>query len=423
MDNQSPDPTSEMPSIRLFGVGDAGLNVLELLIQSGLSPDRCVAVNTGGAALEASAAAHRVGLETKRLRGLGSGGDPERSRQAAEERAEELRCLCEGVDVVFVIAGLGGGSGTGITPVLAKVAKSAGALVLAFVSTPFDCEGTLRGLLAREGLDELREAADGLICLPNQNIFKLIQENTTVLETFKIANRLLADGVTGVWRLVSFRGLIAIHFEDLLHLIQNRHCKSTFAVAEASGETRSQVVLEKLLVHPLLESGEVLSDCDAILVSLTGGPSLTMAEINRLIEEIKAKCGKAQLIVGACVDESFGERLAVTLIAVNRPDQATQAPSRREELGAQLLDREASAKPSSRFLPPPPALGPDQVKEFLNRRGTSRGVPRRNASKMRQGQLPLDIISKGRFDKSEPTIYKGEDLDVPTYIRRGVPLN
>jgi cell division protein FtsZ len=410
-----------MPSIRLFGVGDAGLNVLELLIQSGLSPDRCVAVNTGGVALETSAAAHRVGLETKRMRGLGSGGDPERGRQAAEERAEELKCLCEGVDVVFVIAGLGGGSGTGISPALAKIAKSAGALVLAFVTTPFDCEGTRRGLLAGEGLDELREAADGLICLPNQSIFKLIQENTTVLETFKIANRLLADGVTGVWRLVSFRGLIAIHFEDLLHLIRNRHCKSTFAVAEASGETRSQVVLEKLLVHPLIESGEVLSDCDALLVSLTGGPSLTMAEINRLIEEIKAKCGKAQLIVGACVEESFGERLAVTLIAVNRPEQA--APARREELGAQLLPKEASAKPNSRFLPPPPSLGPDQVQDFLSRRGPGRGVPRRNASKMRQGQLPLDIVSKGRFDKSEPTIYKGEDLDVPTYIRRGVPLN
>ena len=236
-----------------------------------------------------------------------------------------MKCLCQGVDVVFVIAGLGGGSGTGISPVLAKIAKSAGALVLAFVTTPFDCEGTRRGVLAREGIDELREAADGLICLPNQNIFKLIQENTTVLETFKIANRLLADGVTGVWRLVSYSGLIAIHFEDLLQLIQNRHCKSTFAVAEASGETRTQVVLEKLLVHPLLESGEVLSDCDALLVSLTGGPGLTMAEINRVIEEIKAKCGKAQLIVGACVEESFGERLAVTLIAVNRPGLQTTA--------------------------------------------------------------------------------------------------
>jgi cell division protein FtsZ len=423
MDKQLPAPTSEMPSIRLFGVGDAGLNVLELLIQSGLSPDRCVAVNTGGAALEASAAAHRVGLETKRLRGLGSGGDPDRSRQAAEERAEELKSLCEGVDVVFVIAGLGGGSGTGISPVLAKVAKTAGALVLAFVTTPFECEGTRRGVLAREGLDELREAADGLICLPNQNIFKLIQENTTVLETFKIANRLLADGVIGVWRLVSFRGLIAIHFEDLLNLIQNRHCKSTFAVAEASGETRIQVVLEKLLVHPLLESGEVLADCEALLVSLTGGPGLTMAEINRLIEHIKAKCGKAQLIVGACVDESFGERLTITLIAVNSPGPATETPPRREEFGAQLLDRQASVKPSSRFLPPPPDLAPDQVKELLSRRGRGLGVPRRNAAKMRQGQLPLDIISKGRFDKSEPTIYKGEDLDVPTYIRRGVPLN
>ena len=423
MENQLPGPVSEVPSIRLFGVGDAGLNVLELLIAGGVPAERCVAVNTGGEALEKSGAARRVRVETKRLRGLGSGGDPERGRQAAEERIEELKALCEGVDVVFVIAGLGGGAGTGISPVIAKAAKSAGALVLTFVNTPFDCEGNRRELLAREGLEQLRELADGVICLPNQKIFKLIEDNTTVLDTFKIANRLMADGVNGLWRLFTFRGLIAVHFEELLQLIQNRHSESTFAVAEASGEKRTENILQKLLAHPLLDAGEALPECEALLVSLTGGPALTMAETNRLVEEIRVRSGKSQLIVGASIDPQFGERLAVTLIAVSRAEAVEPAPASREELGAQLLDRGAGPKRSSRFLPPPPALAPNQVQELLSRRGSGRGISRRSASKMRQGQLPLDIISKGRFDKSEPTIYKGEDLDVPTYIRRGVPLN
>jgi cell division protein FtsZ len=422
MENQPASPTTGTPSIRLFGIGDAGLNVLELLVQGGLSPDRCVAVNTGGVAVEQSGAAHRVRLESKRLWGLGSGGDPERGRQAAEERAEGIKALCEGADVVFIIAGLGGGAGTGISPVIARIARSAGALVLAFVTTPFECEGTRRQLLAHEGAAEVREAADGLICLANQKIFKLIEENTTVLETFKIANRLLADGVLGIWRLLTLRGLLEIHFEDLLHLIQDRHSASTFAVAEASGAGRAELVLEKLFRHPLLESGEVLPGCEAILVSLAGGPGLTMAEINRLIEQIKTKCGNVQMIVGASLDEGFADRLLVTLIAVNRPEPVGTL-RRREEFGAQLLDRGSPVKPNSRFLPPPPSLAPEQVQQLLTRNGNGRGGSRRNASKMRQGQLPLDIVSKGRFDKSEPTIHKGEDLDVPTYIRRGVPLN
>jgi cell division protein FtsZ len=243
------------------------------------------------------------------------------------------------------------------------------------------------------------------------------------VETFKIANRLLADGVLGIWRLLTLRGLLEIHFEDLLHLIKDRHSESTFAVAEASGAGRAELVLEKLLGHPLLESGEVLPGCEAILVSLAGGPALTMAEINRLIEQIKIKCSNAQLIVGACLDDVFGDRLVVTLIAVNKPEIGAGTLRRREEFGSQLLDRGASVKPNSRFLPPPPSLAPEQVQQLLTRHGNGRGGPRRNTSKMRQGQLPLDIVSKGRFDKSEPTIHKGEDLDVPTYIRRGVPLN
>jgi cell division protein FtsZ len=410
-------------SLRIIGVGDTGLRLVERLISDGLPPDMFGAINMGGTELDRCGAPPKLRLENQRLRGLGSGGDPERGRQAAEEKNEELKSLCQGAEVVFILAGLGGGTGSGISPVLARIAKAAGALVLAFVTIPFSCEGTHRQAFAEQGLEELREAADGVICLPNQKILQLIEDNTSVVDTFKIANRLLADAVRGVWRLVSFKGLIEIPLQDLCALLQDRHFESAFAVAEAQGPDRLDSALNRLFAHPMLEEGEVLQDAQAVLVSLTGGPNLTMSEVNRIMEQIKGKCGGAQMRMGACIDQGFGDTLAVTLICVRNLEAEPTPRSRTEQLDTQLLDRTATLKPSSRLLPPPPALPPEKMAQMLSQQSRRRLAPRRVVAKMRQTQLPLEIVSKGRFDRSEPTIHKGEDLDVPTYLRRGVPLN
>ena len=329
--------------------------------------------------------------------------------------------------MIFILAGLGGGAGTGISPVLARVAKEAGALVLGFVTTPFDCEGGRRQRLAQHGLAELKSAADGVICLPNQKVFKMIDENTSVLETFKITNDFLADGVRGVWRLLMHKGLIDIHFADLAALLRDRHGESCFAVAEAMGPTRSREVMDKLLAHPMLDGGQMLGETEAVLVSLIGGPDLTMAEVNRVMEQVNRQCEHAQVIMGAAIDEAFNERLAVTLIAARKGLESaageTGAAGRNEELVEQLLPRSSKSRRGSRFVPPAPELPPEQVQQLLARQGRGGSRSPKGASALRQGQLPLEIVSKGRFDKSEPTIHKGEDLDVPTYIRRGVALN
>ena len=247
-------------SIKVFGVGGAGINVLELMLKEGLPGVGFVAVNTDPQSLAASSAAEKVQLETQLLRGLGTGGDPDVGRALAEEQLPRLKSLCEGVDVIFILAGLGGGAGTGISPVLARVAKEAGALVLGFVTTPFACEGGRRQRLAQHGLAELKSAADGVISLPNQKVFKMIDENTSVLETFKITNDFLAAGVRGVWRLLMRKGLIDIHFADLAALLRDRHGESCFAVAEAMGPTRSREVMDKLLAHPMLDGGQMLGE-------------------------------------------------------------------------------------------------------------------------------------------------------------------
>lgn len=414
-------------TIKVFGVGGTGVKVMEILMKNGLTGPGFIAVNTDATSLSTSSAMEKVHLETAVLRGLGTGGDPERGRVVAEEQAARLKGLCEGADVVFVVAGLGGGAGTGISPVLARAAKEAGALVIGFATTPFDCEGVRRQRLAQAGLEELKAAADGVICLPNQKVFKLIDENISVSDTFKITNEFLADGVKGVWRLLTHTGLIEIHFSDLAAMIRDQHAESAFAVAEAMGPTRSREVVDKLLAHPMLDGGQVLNDSEAVLVSLMGGPDLTMVEISRVMEEINRRCEHGQVVMGAVIDEAFRDRLAITLIAARKQTEtAEEIPTHGrigESLDTQLLRQNSGERPNSRFVPPAPTLPADQLQQMLTRQGKRGSRQGKNVSKMRQSQLPLEIVSRGRFDKSEPTIHKGEDLDVPTYIRRGVSLN
>jgi cell division protein FtsZ len=416
-------------SVKIFGVGTAGINILEQIAKAALPGVALAAVNTDSKSLAGSSATEKISLATKSSRGAGPNGDPKRSRAAAEENLPRLKQACEGMDVIFVVAGLGGGAGTGISPVLAQAARESGALVLAFVATPFDCEGNLRLEQAQYGLEQLKTAADGVICLSNQKIFKLNDEKTSVVETFKILNELITEGVSGVWRLMAHKGLIEIHYSDLCAVLRDRHGESAFATAEAGGATRSREVVDKLFAHPMLDGGKTLAESDAVLVSLTGGPDLTMSEMHRVMEHINGKCERARVVMGAAIDEAFRERLAITLIAVRRNDAPAEReelePQNRgehrpfEELSAQLLKQENGTRPQSRFIPPAPTLPPERVEQLAARQTRSR----KNSSKMRQGQLPLEIVSKGRFDKSEPTIHKGEDLDVPTYIRRGVALN
>jgi cell division protein FtsZ len=423
---QSPPAKKKSLCVRVFGVGNAGASVLNLIVQGGMPEAGFVAVNTEGQPVP-SDHVEQLNLETKLMRGLGTGGDPERGRALAEEQLSKLKALSQGADVVLLLAGLGGGAGTGISPVVARAAKESGALVLAFVTLPFACEGARRQRLAEHGLAELKAAADGVICLPNQKVFKFIDENTSVVETFHITAELLADAVRGIWRLLTHTGLIEIHFADLAALLRDRHVESAFAVAEAVGPTRSREVMDKLLAHPMLDGGQILGESDAVLVSLLGGPDLTMAEVNRVMEQINRQCEHTHVVMGAAVDETFRERLSVTLIAARRTTEsaaeAGPAASEEEQLNGQLLSTTPGARPGSRFLPPAPTLPPEQVEQLLARQTGRPARARKSPNRLLQSQLPLEIISKGRFDKSEPTIHKGEDLDVPTYVRRGVALN
>jgi cell division protein FtsZ len=391
-----PPADGTAPIVRIFGVGNAGIAMIERLDPAEFAAAQFAAVNTDASAFAASTAPMKIHLENKLLRGLGSGGDPDRGRALAEEQFSTLKSACEGANVIFILAGLGGGAGSGVSPVLAKAAREAGALVLAFVTVPFDCEGNRREAQAQQSLEQLKKAADGVICLPSQKIFKLIDENTSLLETFRVTGGFLIEGVRGVWHLLTRPGLIQVHFEDLCNLLRDRHAENAFAFVEATGAGRAREVVENILAHPLLEEGHVLGESDAVLISLTAGKDLSMAEINRVIDHLKRQCAHAQIIMGAAIDETMKDKLGVTVIAAKRPLAATGLKPRTETHTTGAGTSEVVvARPRSRKGPAKPV----------------------------QTQLPLTIVSKGRFDKSEPTKYNGEDLDVPTFLRRGVPLN
>jgi cell division protein FtsZ len=417
-DNANPPRTFR---IKVFGVGGAGCNAVNHIARSPFESVEFIALNTDAAAMRTLELPKKIVLGEKVTRGMGAGGDPERGRAAAEEDEARLRELCADTDVIFIAAGMGGGTGTGASPVLARVARESGALVLGLLILPFEWEGGRRQRQAQLGLHEMKAASDGVICLPNQKLFKLIDEKTSLVETFAMTHDLLAQGVRGIWRMLMRPGLINVDFADLCSVTRGRHSENSLAMAEATGENRARDLVEKLLKHPLLDGGQALSDAGSVLVSIVGGLDLTMAEVNRVMQQISRHCESAHIIMGAAVEESSAGRLAVTVVASRRGPVAREdeSHSAAPEAEKPLLDAEATPRPPSRFVAPAPPSTVETAEKLMQ--SGARG--RKKLSKMRQGQLPLEIISKGRFEKSEPTIYQGQDLDMPTYLRRGMPLN
>src|SRR5437667_2094628 len=376
-------------TLKVFGVGGAGCNAVEQIAQREFVGVEFVAVNTDVQALLDLSVGRVVPLGATLTRGLGAGGDPEVGRAAAEEDAEQLCQLCADAKVVVIVTGLGGGTGTGASPVLARAAKEAGALVVAIATLPFECEGARRRSQAQAGLEELKETADAVLCLPNQRLIKLIDEKTSLVETFSITNDLLAQGLRGIWRLLARTGIINVDFADLCAVVRGQHAESSFACAEAQGEHRAREVVEMLLASPWLEGGTLLREADSVLVSIVAGTDLTMAEVNRVMSQINRACENAHIIMGATVEVDFGDRLSATVIATCRnqaeadtdaamattataPGKPRQADvgsaSAAEEspaFGTQFFEKAPPARPASRFVPPPPDLAPEKKEALL----------------------------------------------------------
>ena len=423
-------------NIHICGIGGAGCRIVSRASQDGLAAAAIVALHTDAQSLASQAVAKQIVLGRKVTRGLSTGGDCERGRLAAEEVSGGLSEQFRGADLVFIVAGLGGGTGTGAAPVIARAARESGALVLALVTLPYDFEGARRQRQAQYGVERLKAEADAVVCLPNQKLFQIVDENTTLVDAFKISNDLLVQAMRAIQRMLTRRGLMPVDFADLCNVVRGRHAESSFATAEAAGSERAREVVEKLRASPMLDAGRTLADADSVLVSIVAGTDLTLTETGRLMELVNQHCDNAQVVMAASIDEVLGGKLQVTLIASTHsgPAEVEAAPSRSTQPAASAADTlgiessfiqqpAAPIRPAARHLPAAPELSPEAKEQLIAKQRTVVPRARRKSPGAKQQQFDFEIVSKGRFEKSQPTIHRGEDLDVPTFIRRGIALN
>jgi cell division protein FtsZ len=437
-ESSSPNPAANAgttPRVKIIGVGTAGVLMVDRLNRAEFAGADFAFVNTDSSALVGPS--RQLLLEAKQMRGMGTGGDPERGRKLAEENFDALKSICGDAEVVFIVAGLGSGAGGGVAPVLARAARDNGALTLGFVTLPFECEGNRRAQQAHQSLTQLQRMCDGVLCLPNEKAFSLLPANVAFRESFRLTAGFLGEGLSAVWRLVSQRGLIEIHFDELCAALRGRHAEGQFATLNATGADRVAAVLAQIPTHPLLDGGKALETAAQVIVSIVGGPELSMADVKLVMAELNQRCPNAQITMGATVAEEFSDHLSVTLIATNpakitggkvaaaSPVVDAAEAEGATEFTAELLHPTEPERPKTRVVPPAPPLTTEQREELITKHTgkSSRGKKTQTGPRMRQTTLPLDIVNKGRFDKSEPTIHKGEDLDLPTYVRRGVALN
>jgi cell division protein FtsZ len=417
--------SNESTGLRMtvVGIGKAGLSVLGRL--SSHAPDgiRFVAVDSDQTDLSRSPAAACVLLGRQRTRGMGTGADSVLGMALAEEAAQELRETLSEADIVVVVAGLGGGTGTGAGPVVARLAREAGALTIGVAITPFEFAGTRRLELSETGVRDFKAQCDTVLVLANHRLSKLLTDSMTLAEVYGISDEQAAHGVRGLWQLVIRRGIIPLSLPELCQVTRGRHAESAFAFAEAAGEGRVQTVLEKLLKHPLLEGGKLLSEADEVIVSLQAGPDLTRGEITKLTDQIRRAADGATLTLGAACSPEHAGRLSVTLIVARREAVVGMPALPEEVVPNELLSstEDQELRAPSRFMVPPPVLLPeDQKREFASAPAAVRRKAKRYHAE--QPELALQTISKGRFDNAEPTLAYGEDLDIPTYIRRNMSL-
>src|SRR5216110_308323 len=311
-----PERAEEFIPIKIVSVGGAGLNALDRIVLDGLEKAEMVAINTDVQSLASSVAAHKVQLGRAMTRGLGAGGDPELGYQAAAESAGEIREALADARMIFICAGLGGGTGSGAAPYVAQLAREAGALVIAFVTLPFTFEGKRRNAQAREALARLNEVAHSVVCFENDRMGDLTAPHAGIHQAFAMADITISQSVRSIVNLVHRPGLIRIGFDDLLSALRTRNSRCLFGYGESDSDNRAHDALTQALKNPLMDRGRMLADSTHVLVQVAGGPGMTLSEVEILMQELgRHVSDQTQILFGAVVDGRLGDRLGVTIIS------------------------------------------------------------------------------------------------------------
>ncbi len=385
-------PQNYIAVIKVVGIGGGGVNAVNRMIDVGLKGVEFIAINTDAQALLMSDADVKLDIGRELTRGLGAGADPDVGRTAAEDHADEIEEVLKGADMVFVTAGEGGGTGTGGAPVVARIAKSLGALTVGVVTRPFSFEGKRRGAQAETGIDDLRAEVDTLIVIPNDRLLSISDRNVSALDAFRSADQVLLSGVQGITDLITTAGLINLDFADVKSVMLGAG-SALMGIGSARGEDRAVAAAEMAVSSPLLEAS--IEGARGVLLSISGGSDLGLFEINeaaRLVQE--SAHPDANIIFGAVIDDALGDEVRVTVIAAGF-DGGEPKPRTQPLRGADQLPVPAAAVT--------PANAPDRAEDAV-------------VDIEREITLPADPARVRRPIVFDDTM-AGDDLDVPDFLK------
>lgn len=427
-------PPNELPlealtdrnvGIKLIGVGGGGSNAVDRLKMENLDRLQLAVINTDFKALGTSPVQDKILIGTTLTRGLSAGGDPELGRKAAEADADKIAEIVKGTDLIFLVAGLGGGTGSGASPVVAEIAAEAGATVIAFVTLPFSFEGGRRRKQAEDAMNELRRVCDAVIPLANDMLLQEGTESTSVLDSFARADEWIGRGVKSIWGMLSRTGLINVDFTALRQVFQHRGGKTLFGLGVGAGENPAAAALDDLKQCPLLHTPEYARKADRLLVNITGGADLSLAKVNELMSALTEEFGReAHVVMGAAIDEALQGRVEICLIGTT--DLGSRNFVRRAPTPAPVRKSERAVTPTATSSAPDSnqnvktSVTPATPRPAVSAADIHKAKPTQEEFGF-QGGAPAE--NRGAFDKSDRNLFEGQDLDVPTYLRKGIKVS
>jgi len=332
-------------TIKVIGVGGAGNNAVNRMIEADIKGVEFIAVNTDKQALQKSKAPTKIQIGEKITRGLGAGANPDIGAQAAEESRSEIGEALRGADMVFVTAGMGGGTGTGAAAIVAGTAKEMGILTIAVVTKPFTFEGKKRLAQAERGVESLKGKVDSLVVIPNDKLLQIIDRKTSIVEAFKMADDVLRQGVQGISDLIAIEGLVNLDFADVKTIMLNRGM-AHMGIGRASGENRAEDAAKQAIQSPLLETS--IEGARGVIINITGGSDLGLQEINTAAELVQRSVDpEANIIWGSVIDESLGDEIVITVIATGFETEAPLTSIGVESLVSKAWDKKVNSIPTS----------------------------------------------------------------------------
>ena len=384
--------------LKVIGIGGAGGNATNRMIQAGMQGVDFIAINTDAQDLENNAAENKIQIGKNLTKGLGAGAQAEVGREAVETDQEAIEGILEDADMAFVTAGMGGGTGTGAAPMIAKLSREMGILTVGIVTLPFNFEGPKRMNRALEGIAELRKACDTVIAIPNQKLMSIVDTDTTVVEAFKLADSILHQAAKGISDLINVHGLINLDFADV-QTIMKKMGEAIMGTGVAQGEERAVLAAQQAISSPLLDDASI-SGAQGVLVNITGSADLTLVEVDAATNIIFEEAGKdANIIFGAVIDPSLGDEIRVTVIATgfNQGQYISEKESEVAQVAAPIQ------RPTQDLL--------DQMNQPVFKQQDQSVEPSIEEPQQETSRPSF------KFDDTNPAIY-GEDLDVPAFIRR-----